>query len=296
VLPVTVLGLLLIAPIGQALGQATDGSGADDGAPEASPRKRKKTRKHAIPIEGDRDEVAPAPLPRKPRPVEDDEAPRKAGRGRSDDDELPDRSARAKPRRNLTIEEEFHADPETADDVTETRLALLDEDGRGLAAEGVIGALLVDHAPSGVSGRLAAGVRFIWQLGRVFRPEDEVLHKGVFLDLGYLYSRETEGTTEVNVGTSLHALDATLLAGYPFGNFVGYGRVGAGLFLQPVRYSVQGSALDFTGVKGGLVYGAGIRGSIPLGSVGLALGFEVTRFRRHYLNDTLIGMTVGAAF
>jgi hypothetical protein len=76
-----------------------------------------------------------------------------------------------------------------------------------------------------------------------------------------------------------------------------YLQVGGGLAYQFARITADGET-TIAGVKPLFQYGAGFRGGpeLSLGGVRLSLRAEATRFRRGYLNDTLLAASVGAAF
>ncbi len=285
---------------------------ADDESLDA-PVKRKRTRRHAAPIDEEEYEPVarepePEPMPAR-RTVDYDELPRATDRSlpaaeptrRAADEgfrDLPDAPEDGPAPRTRTAEEDL-GDGVPQDDV---RLALIDEPGNGFAVELVGGALMLDSAIGELqpTPTFAGGIHATWQLGRVFRPENDFLHRGLWLDVSYLYTGGSGGTRDVSVASSYHHVSAAALVGAPLElkglQMLFYGKAGPAMFIMPFRYSIQGVDTDFTGVRGGLAYGAGIRGVYYFGKVGIAARVELLRYRRSYLDDSMRGGGLGVAF
>jgi hypothetical protein len=88
-----------------------------------------------------------------------------------------------------------------------------------------------------------------------------------------------------------------MLFGYPLEPVFIYGKIGPAMTVTPVTYDVQGSMTSFSGVKGGVVYGVGVRTNLYVtDQIGVAAKLELVRFRRGYLDDTQLVMGLGAAF
>ncbi|MGI5864551.1 MAG: hypothetical protein ACOX6T_21225 [Myxococcales bacterium] len=222
--------------------------------------------------------------------LRDDRASGSRSRERFDDDsEWRDDSLR----HVRTAEEELRSDRDRP-----RRLSGLDEPGYGLAAEVTLGGLLIDDAAGGFRGRFAFGLNFAWQAGRLFAPEDKLLHKGLFVEASYLYPLASKaGTDAVRVESGQHNLALAAAFGLPFKLAHVYAKVGPALFIQPVSYDVQGTLTGWTGVKGGVLYGIGARKVHYFNrELGIAGRVEITGIRRHYLNDLQLSASCGVAF
>jgi len=179
-------------------------------------------------------------------------------------------------------------------------LAGLDDPTLGLGAEAVVGVMFLESSRGAlVDPRLALGLRIHWEFGRLFF--DEVIRQGLFADLSWNYAAVHDGTLTVNTDTHYHYL--TIAPGFAFPvfgpDFLLYGQVGGGLVLQYSALHFEERATAMTGLKPALQYGIGFRGR-PLVSVDglLRVSFrvELTRYRRHYMDDTYLGASLGAAF
>ncbi len=192
-----------------------------------------------------------------------------------------------------TAEEELRSDGDRP-----RRLSGLDEPGYGLAAEVTLGGLLLDDAADGFRGRFAFGLNFAWQAGRLFAPENKLVHKGLFVEASYLHPLASQaGTDAVRVESGQHNLALAVLFGLPFKLAHLYAKAGPAMFIQPVSYDVQGTLTGWTGVKGGVLYGIGARKVHYFNrELGIAARVEITGFRRHYLNDLLLSAGCGLAF
>lgn len=268
-----------------------------------APAKKRRSRRHARPIDGGRYEEEP--IESEPFPTYDPTADfeamepdaRPADRGFRD---LPERYDDHVEIRSRTAEEDLRDDDELLEE--HPRLAALDEPGHGFSVELVGGALMLDSALGEILPKpnFAGGFHATWQLGRLFRPENELLYRGLHLDVSYLYTTGTEGTREVSVDSSHHHITAAALFGYALGSqplsVLFYGKLGPALYVMPFQYSVQGVETDFTGFRGGIAYGAGVRGTWYFGDVGIAARVELLRYRRAYLDDSMLGGSLGVAF
>ncbi len=301
-LPCALLAVLLAAPAAQALPSAASSLAA------AASGAAKRSHAKAIDEDSESEEAPPA------RSAEEDDAPRRKSRPADDEDEAPRRRAAeddeespgpapAKARHHRTAEEEMG---EESRDSAEERLSGLDEPGQGMASGVVTGLMFLD-GPTGSVTTFAMGIDFLANVGRhFFPPEDEFLHNGLYAEFSYLYTWFSDGTTggggvptngQVKVRSSLHDLSLAALVGYPLPHVFLYGKLGPVLFFEPVSMSVEGTDTSFTGVKGGLVYGVGARTEFFLtDQVGANLGFELSRFRRSYLNDTMAIFHLDIAF
>jgi len=298
-------------------------SSDDSSSTTTTTPKNKKKRKHATSLDDDSSSTADDDTPPpKSRAVTDDDAPPPKKRPASDDDggsapakkhaadddaatdrhgvrgddssELRDEADHGKPHKRARTAEEELAEP--AKD--EESLAKVDEPGHGLSFEVLVGPMFLHDSAAGVTTRFSFGLDFTWQFGRlIFSPEWEFLHNNFALDVSWFYSSQAAGTQEVAVGAQYHFLSLAFMFGFPVSSFFFYGKIGPALTVMPVSYSVDGVQTSFSGVKGGLIYGGGAHMNLYLGDyVGVAASLEVLRFRRQYLDDTLLTLGVGLSF
>jgi hypothetical protein len=192
---------------------------------------------------------------------------------------------------------------EVAVEVADRDIALAGEDDPnvGVAGELVAGVMLLDSSRGAlVEPRLHLGLRFTWEFGRLFW--DETLREALFADLGWGYTLLREGTPRVYVDTHYHAF--TIAPAYEFqlgpesdlGIFV---QAGAGLGYQYTVANHDGNQTLIAGVKPVLQYGLGFRGRPRLrvdGDMRVSFRVELTRFRRGYMDDTLIAGSLGIAY
>lgn len=183
----------------------------------------------------------------------------------------------------------------------ELSLAGLDDPNLGVGFEAVVGLMLLESSRGNlVDPRFAVGARFVWEFGRLFFAE--ALRDGLFADFSWTYSAVRDGTTAIFNDTNYHYFMVAPAFGFPVGgpDFLLYGQLGAGLVLQhsTLRFD-QVRADTTTGFKPALQYGIGFRGRpllSPDGRLRIAFRVELTRFRRHYMDDTYFGATLGTAF
>ena len=206
--------------------------------------------------------------------------------------------APARPRQRRMADRDDDLRQSVEDDEERARpMAPLDDPALGLAGELVGGVMLLDSSRGALDALPAFGLRFTWELGRTL--EDTLLHEALFLDLGWLWSGQRQGTTAVFGDTNLHAFTLAPAFGFPLGGekspVVAFLQLGGGLSYEATRITYEGSATDVSGVKPLLQYGAGLRGRPLINENGLRLAFrvELTRYRRHYMDDTFIGAALG---
>jgi hypothetical protein len=179
----------------------------------------------------------------------------------------------------------------------ERPMAPLDDPSLGLAGELVGGVMLLDSSRGALDARPGFGLRFTWELGRTLG--EQLLHEGLFLDVGWLWSSQRQGTKEVFGDTNIHAFTLAPAFGLQLGGdkspVVAFAQLGGGFAYQDTRITASGNATDVGGVKPLLQYGVGLRGRPQINDNGLRLCFrvELTRFRRHYMDDTFLGAAVG---
>lgn len=183
----------------------------------------------------------------------------------------------------------------------EQRLFRLDDPNVGMGGSVLMGALLLDAAATrGVETRFGWGLRFTWEFGRLI-PEDP-FHEALFADVCWTYGAMRGGTVRIFDDSHYHYF--TLAPAYEVhvGHGTDYGlyaQLGGGLAYQFSRLHADGAETTIAGIKPVLQYGVGFRARPKLLSdpnLRLALRLELTRFRRGYMDDTLIAGSVGANF
>lgn len=236
----------------------------------------------ALPAFAQEDDDAPIPYP-----DEEQEAPRD-DRGMR---ELPGWSEPSAP--DLREEDEAEAEGEVD-------YARLDDPNLGIGAELVGGALLLDSSRGQlVETRFAWGVRLNWEFGRL--TTDDALREALFADVTWAYGAMRDGTQRIFVDSHYHfftvapAYELHIGGGKDYGF---YGQLGGGMAYQFSGLHHDGQETTIAGVKPVFQYGAGFRGRprVGEGNTRIAFRFEVTRFRRGYMDDTLIAGSVGASF
>lgn len=180
-------------------------------------------------------------------------------------------------------------------------LSHLDRPDIGLAFSAVGGTLLLDGSTGGgVDPRLAWGARFTWEFGRLF--SNAPFTDALFADVGWIHAIQRQGTTRIFNDTHHHAFTLAPAWEIDLGDshtWGVYGQIGGGVAYLQSTLTADGTGLSIAGLKPLLQYGIGLRGqpSIhPEQKVRLSLRLEVTRFRRSYLDDTLVAASVGGAF
>lgn len=178
----------------------------------------------------------------------------------------------------------------------------LDDPNTGLGLQLFGGLALVDSSRGGgVDARPQWGARFIWEFGRALFSEQE-LRDALFADLTWSYVGFRDGTTQVFGDSNLHYFTlapAWTLFFDPAKTFGLYGQAGAGVAYQFASFHVGASETAVSAVQPLIQYGVGLRGRPLLGGdskVRLSFRVELTRFRRGYLDDTLIAGSLGGAF
>ncbi|HZH03417.1 MAG TPA: hypothetical protein VEY30_06505, partial [Myxococcaceae bacterium] len=141
--------------------------------------------------------------------------------------------------------------------------------------------------------------RALWEVGRLL--SDERLREALFVDLTWLTASTRGGTEQVNASTQVHYF--TVAPAYLFrfdgeGRWGAYLQLGGGAAYVRSRFNYGGGTTRIGTVAPLLQYGGGFRVRLGLndsGTARLMLRLEVTRFRRDYLNDTYLGLGLGAA-
>ncbi|MBK7860308.1 MAG: hypothetical protein IPJ65_17200 [Archangiaceae bacterium] len=195
-------------------------------------------------------------------------------------------------------------------------LASLDDPNIGLSLEVVGAALLLDSSRGQtVEGLGLGGIRVTWEWSRTFLT-DEFWREIFFLDLTWFASRSSGpggfgGTTEIFDSVNYHYFTLAPAFAFPLGKtpLAVYGQVGGGVNYQTSSIFVQSQdSTNISAVRFVLQYGLGLRARIHFiseesfrenGYTGipcLSVRLELTRFRRAYMDDTVIGGSVGITF
>lgn len=184
----------------------------------------------------------------------------------------------------------------------ERPLAGIDDPNVGFAGELLVGALLADSASGSFpSARFSWGIRATWEIGRTVGAES--FKDNLFADVTWAYSGNKTGTERVFSDTNLHYFTlapayAPILFG-PDRIFAFYLQAGLGIAYNATAITVADARTEVSGVKPLFQYGLGIRGTPTVNrELPLRISFraELTRFRRGYADDTLIGGSVGVDF
>lgn len=179
-------------------------------------------------------------------------------------------------------------------------LAQLDDPSIGIATEAVGGVMMIESSRGAlVEPRLAVGVKVIWEFGRLFF--DEALRDGLFADLSWKYAALNDGTLRINTDSNYHYLTIAPAFGFPVmgPDFLVYGQIGGGVVMQYSVLHFNESATAITAIKPAFQYGVGFRGRplvSPDGLLRITFRVELTRYRRHYMDDTYLGATLGAGW
>ncbi len=187
------------------------------------------------------------------------------------------------------------------DDEGPQSLARLDDPNLGVGGELLGGLLMMDRSHAGAPApRFAWGARFNWEFGRLI--SDDLLHEALFADVTWLYGASREGTQRIFADAHHHyftvapAFEVHVDEAKAWGFFA---QVGFGMTYQLSALQHDGSQTQIAGLKPAIQYGVGFRGRPLLSEDGLlrlAVRVELTRFRRGYLDDTLIAAGLGASF
>lgn len=179
-------------------------------------------------------------------------------------------------------------------------LTHLDDPNIGLGGDLIAGAMLLESSRGGgTDPRFLFGVRFTWEWGRLIA--DEFLRELFFADLTWQFTSTSDGTTEVHGEATQHYFTAAQAVAWPLGKsfMSAYAELGAGLNLDFSSVTVDKATTQITGAKFLFQYGIGLRGRPALTDPGwfrLEFRIELTRFVRGYMNDTLLGGSVGVVF
>ena len=183
----------------------------------------------------------------------------------------------------------------------EESLTHLDDPNIGLAIEAIAAVMLLDSARGAVGEpRFLGGARFTWEFSRLI--PDEFVREMFFLDVMYAHTQMTEGTESIKVTTAYHYFALAPALAIPFGAkspVAFFIQGGIGFNVQPIVVSTQGDPITLAGSKFLVQYGGGFRFRPALSAeekVRLSFRIEFTRFRRGYMDDTLIGGSLGLSF
>ena len=235
---------------------------------------------------------------RKTKQESDDDAPIPYSDDNRDDDEkrnLPRRSEPTGERPDETEVEQLDRERSRANE---------DDPSIGISFEVLVGAMLLESSRAGgVQPSFSGGGRFTWEWTRSLLSDEFTRELG-FVDLSYWYAGEGDGTKEVYGHTDFHYFTLAPAIAYPFGKtpFSVYGQLGIGFNFSPSSITIDNTTTHLSGTKFLFQYGLGIRAR-PLvvnfkngGAMRISFRFELTRFRRGYMDDTMLGGSIGVTF
>jgi hypothetical protein len=223
--------------------------------------------------------------------------------------DLPSRSEPSRERREETEVEERDR---------EISLAASDDPNIGLSGEIVAGLFLLESSRGqGVEPLAIGGLRFTWEWSRTLL-RDEFWREVFFADLTWVAtslrgSGPMTGTNEVYDNTNYHYFTLTQGFAFPFGKtpLAAFVSSGIGIGFQTSTLYVQQVETNIAATRFVFQYGGGLRFRVALthgssaseeeharpdGWMRLSFRLELTRFRRGYMDDTLIGGSMGLTF
>jgi hypothetical protein len=187
----------------------------------------------------------------------------------------------------------------------EKSLASDDDPNIGLSGEILLGANLVySSRGSGVDALFVGGLRFTWEWSRTVLT-DEFWREIFFADVSWFgSSSKGDGTKQVFDNTNYHTFTIAEAAALPLGRtpFAAFVSVGAGFNYQTSSIYVAGDKsppTDVSAVRFVFQYGGGIRARIGITSddkIRISFRIEATRLRRGYMDDTVVGGSLGVTF
>lgn len=195
-------------------------------------------------------------------------------------------------------------------------LASDDDPNLGISMEVVLGALLLDSSRAqGVEPLFVGGIRITWEWSRTLLT-DEFWREVFFADVSWFGSSARGpggfgGTNGVYDSTNYHNFTLAQAFAFPLGRtpLAFYGQAGIGFAYQNSSLYVLGDEPSIIAVtRLSVQYGLGLRARIQLvsdesfrangyqGIPCISFRFEVTRFRRGYMDDTMVGGSLGITF
>jgi hypothetical protein len=202
-------------------------------------------------------------------------------------------------RKTKSLKETFREEDE-AEAKGEESLANLDDPNIGLSGELVLGLALVESPRGGgVDARFGGGLRFTWEFGRLF--SDEYLREMFFADVTWLFTGGKDGTSQFFTDQYLHYFTLAPAFALPFGTspVSAFAQVGIGFNYGQSALTFDKNVTQLATTRFVFQYGAGIRFRIPLTDdkkVRLSFRIELTRLVRGYMQDTMLGGSIGATF
>lgn len=194
-------------------------------------------------------------------------------------------------------------DPTLIDDLrdpyTPTRsFTRVDDPNAGWAFEGVSGLFFGDNAHRrGPDFRFTGGLRATWEVGRLFGVPP--LREGLVLDATWWASGRRTGTEMILTREALHLFTIAPSWHFPLAEDVPWTvfiQAGAGLAYQAGSVTTGTLVTPSAGVRPLIQYGAGLRARPQISEhLHMTIRVELMRFRRGYLDDTLVGFTMGLA-
>ncbi len=224
----------------------------------------------------------------------------------ADSDVDDDEEATPAPRKRQSLKKrQAYEEAEADRRERERSLAGFDDPNVGLSAEWLVGLFLNESTRGGgFEPRFLTGARATWEWSRTaFRTE--LLRELFFLDITWGVASSHDGTQVIYTDATNHFVTFAPAFSWPlpglgsFSPIAVYGQVGAGLNMASSTATAQMSAQAISALRFVFQYGGGVRFRLPLspeGGVRFSGRLEFTRFRRAYMDDTLIGGSLGLLF
>jgi opacity protein-like surface antigen len=215
------------------------------------------------------------------------------------DDGAGDEDVSGGKRKTKSLKKTFREEDES-EAAGEESMASLDDPNIGLSGELLAGMMLLE-APRGgaVDIRFGGGLRFTWEFGRLL--SDEYLREMFFADVTWIFSGGKDGTKQFFTDQYLHYFTLAPAFALPIKNtpIAAYGQVGVGFNYGITSLTYDNNITLLATNRLVFQYGAGLRFRIPLTDdkkFRLSFRLEFTRLVRSYLQDTMIGGSVGMTF
>jgi hypothetical protein len=235
-----------------------------------------------------------------------DDAPTPYSEQEDEDDrnkrDLPDHSEPTRER---------HEETQVEQDDRMVSLASSDDPNIGLSGEIVMGAMLMQASRGGVQPQFGWGLRFTWEWSRTLLT-DEFWREVFFADVMWVWTADawsgdsgqfigTTGGNGVYDKANFHYFLLAPAVAWPIGKtpLAVSGQIGLGFGYQTSTVNVESVQNTISASRFVLQYGAGVRfriGVVPDNKIRVSFRLELTRFRRGYMDDTLVGGSIGITF
>jgi hypothetical protein len=244
-----------------------------------------------------------------------------AGRGKQKADDAPtpysdqqdedDRNRRELPSHSEPTRERPE-ETEVEQQDREISLASQDDPNIGLSGEVIAGAMLLESSRGqGVQPQFMGGLRFTWEWSRTLLT-DEFWREVFFLDLAWFAtSDDAAANWSQNIGTTgkdgvrdnahFHYFTLAQALAWPIGKtpLAVFAQGGIGFGYQTSTVMAQSMANTISASRFVVQYGGGLRFRIGVTAddkIRVSFRIELTRFRRGYMDDTLVGGSLGITF